>query len=123
MPIYEYQCDACSYQWELIQRFDDPPPSHCPSCGTVNLRKKVSKVAFRLSGDGWYETDFKSGENKKNLVKDSENKSTSASENDSGKSSSGTDEKSSVTTEVKKDEKKGVAEGKKDVGKNSEPAS
>ena len=42
----------------------------CPACQQPALRKKVSAVAFRLKGGGWYETDFKSGD-KKNLAGDS----------------------------------------------------
>ena len=43
----------------------------CPECGEAALRKKISAVAFRLKGSGWYETDFKTGD-KKNLAGGSE---------------------------------------------------
>src|SRR5262249_46408068 len=39
----------------------------CPSCGKDLLKKKISAVAFRLKGGGWYETDFKSGD-KRNVI-------------------------------------------------------
>ena len=71
MPIYEYQCENCNRTLEIIQKINDPPPLDCPGCELPKLRKKVSAVAFRLAGGGWYETDFKTGE-KKNLVGDSE---------------------------------------------------
>ncbi len=83
MPIYEFQCENCDYVLEVIQKVSDPPPSHCPACNSLKLRKKVSTVAFRLAGGGWYETDFKTGE-KKNLVADAEKKSNSSSETSSG---------------------------------------
>jgi hypothetical protein len=51
----------------------DAPLKECSACGKPDMKKKVSAAAFRLSGAGWYETDFKSG-NKKNL---SNNKSES----------------------------------------------
>ena len=73
MPIYEYQCENCNHALEIIRKISDPPFLDCPECGLPRLRKKVSAVAFRLAGAGWYETDFKTGE-KKNLVGDPEKK-------------------------------------------------
>ena len=70
MPIYEYECSACNHQLEALQKMSDSPLTDCPNCGKAALVKKVSAAAFRLSGSGWYETDFKSG-NKKNLAGDS----------------------------------------------------
>jgi len=67
MPIYEYQCAECEHVEEVIQKVSDEPLSVCPACNKPALKKKVSASGFRLSGDGWYETDFKSG-NKKNLA-------------------------------------------------------
>jgi putative FmdB family regulatory protein len=67
MPIYEYQCQSCGEMLEALQRVSDEPLRDCPACGKPALRKRVSAVAFRLKGGGWYETDFKTGD-KKNLV-------------------------------------------------------
>jgi predicted nucleic acid-binding Zn ribbon protein len=44
----------------------------------ATLKKKVSAAGFRLTGGGWYETDFKSGK-KKNLAGDSSDAKSSAS--------------------------------------------
>ena len=71
MPIYEYQCDACSSGTEVLQKISDAPLEICSECGEAALRKKISAVAFRLKGSGWYETDFKTGD-KKNLAGGSE---------------------------------------------------
>lgn len=59
MPIYEYKCNICDHQLELIQKFGDAPLKTCPSCGQDSVRKLVSAAAFHLKGTGWYETDFK----------------------------------------------------------------
>lgn len=67
MPIYEYQCQACGHQLEVLQKVSDAPLKKCPECGKPKLQKLVSAPSFRLKGGGWYETDFKSG-NKKNLA-------------------------------------------------------
>jgi putative FmdB family regulatory protein len=59
MPIYEYECRACGETTEVIQKMSDPALTDCPSCGASELTKLVSAAGFRLSGGGWYETDFK----------------------------------------------------------------
>lgn len=87
MPIYEYQCAECAHQLEIIHKISDPPIEECPACGKDTLKKKVSAAAFRLKGGGWYETDFKSGDKKKNLASNSDSSSSGA--NSSASSSDG----------------------------------
>jgi putative FmdB family regulatory protein len=70
MPIYEYRCEACKHELEVMQKMVDPPLTDCPTCGAASLKKKISPVGFRLKGSGWYETDFKTGNKKRNIVKD-----------------------------------------------------
>ena len=69
MPIYEYACQACGAQTEILQKVSDAPATDCPACGKPALSKTISAAGFRLAGSGWYETDFKTGA-KKNLVGD-----------------------------------------------------
>jgi putative FmdB family regulatory protein len=69
MPFYEYECQACKFYAEVMQKISDAPLSKCPSCGKRRMKKLVSAPVFRLKGGGWYETDFKGdSENKRNLV-------------------------------------------------------
>jgi len=69
MPFYEYECRACKYYTEVMQKLTDAPLIKCPSCGKRTLKKLVSAPVFRLKGGGWYETDFKSDqESKRNLL-------------------------------------------------------
>jgi putative FmdB family regulatory protein len=69
MPFYEYECQACKFYTEVMQKISDAPLTKCPSCGKKSLKKLVSAPVFRLKGAGWYETDFKSDkENKRNLL-------------------------------------------------------
>lgn len=70
MPIYEYRCNTCNHELEVIQKLSDPELSDCPACGQPELKKLISAVGFRLKGGGWYETDFKGGDKKKNVIKD-----------------------------------------------------
>ena len=88
MPIYEYQCEACGHVFDSLQKVSEAPLTTCPECGQETLRKQVSAPAFRLAGSGWYETDFKTG-NQKNLAGDGKEKSSSAEKSDSGKSEGG----------------------------------
>jgi putative FmdB family regulatory protein len=90
MPFYEYECSACKFYVEALQKISDPPMKKCPSCKKPTLKKLVSAPVFRLKGSGWYETDFKSDQDKKrNLV--GEDKDTSSSDT---KSDSATKDKS-----------------------------
>ena len=68
MPIYEYRCSECGHEMEKLQKIGDPPLTECPDCGQSALVKLVSAAGFRLKGGGWYETDFKSS-NQKNIAK------------------------------------------------------
>jgi putative FmdB family regulatory protein len=67
MPIYQYRCETCDEKLEKMQKLADAPLTDCPACGRPTLKKVISAVGFRLKGGGWYETDFKTGDKKKNL--------------------------------------------------------
>jgi len=69
MPIYEYRCEACGHELEAIQKMADAFLTDCPACSKSALKRKISAVGFRLKGGGWYETDFKTGDKKRNIVK------------------------------------------------------
>lgn len=86
MPIYEYVCTQCGEPLEKLQKLSDAPLTDCPACGEASLKRKVSAAGFRLSGGGWYETDFKS-DNRRNVTGD---KSDSSSDAASGSSAGGT---------------------------------
>jgi putative FmdB family regulatory protein len=117
MPIYEYQCQSCGHQFEIMQKVSDPVMQKCPDCGKRKLKKLVSAVAFRLKGGGWYETDFKKGDKKKNLLSDSGDASTKSSSDGADKADkkSADDKKSDGASSEKasKDKTKG-SKAKKD---------
>ncbi|OZG72103.1 transcriptional regulator [Hahella sp. CCB-MM4] len=69
MPIYEYVCNACGFEKDVLQSMSEAPLTDCPSCEKPEFTKKISAPGFRLKGSGWYETDFKTGK-KKNLAGD-----------------------------------------------------
>ena len=57
MPIYEYRCQECHYEFERMQKFSDPPVATCPTCDGA-VQKLISRSAFHLKGSGWYVTDY-----------------------------------------------------------------
>jgi putative FmdB family regulatory protein len=70
MPIYEYRCDACGHEKEVLQRMSDKPLVKCPKCGKRRFHKLVSAAGFQLKGTGWYATDFKNSGTKPGAKKD-----------------------------------------------------
>ncbi len=58
MPLYEYECSACSHRFELIQRFADPPADTCVACGQGPVHKLLSAPTVHFKGTGWYVTDY-----------------------------------------------------------------
>jgi predicted nucleic acid-binding Zn ribbon protein len=53
----------------------DAPLVDCPSCGEPALKRLLSAPRFRLKGQGWYETDFKTG-TKRNIAGEADAKKT-----------------------------------------------
>lgn len=104
MPIYEYRCESCGHEMEVMQKLADDPLKDCPDCEQPALKKLISAVAFRLKGSGWYETDFKTGDEKKNLAAGDDKPAAKTSD---GKSDSKSDAKSDSgsKTETKSDSK------------------
>lgn len=69
MPIYEFQCTTCGNHFDRLQKLSDPDPDACPECGKHTIKRCLTAPSFRLSGSGWYETDFKKdGDKKRNLA-------------------------------------------------------
>ncbi|MFC6838546.1 FmdB family zinc ribbon protein [Xanthomonas theicola] len=69
MPIYAFQCAQCGHSFDRLQKLSDPDPQTCPSCGASAVKRQLTAPSFRLSGSGWYETDFKKdGDKKRNLT-------------------------------------------------------
>jgi len=62
MPIYEYQCEKCGYQFEEVQSIKDASLTLCKKascCGKV--KRLLSVTTFALKGNGWYSTDYGKG--------------------------------------------------------------
>jgi len=57
MPIYEYRCEKCGTNIEVIQKISDPPLKRCSKC-RGKLEKTLSRTSFQFKGSGWYVTDY-----------------------------------------------------------------
>lgn len=57
MPIYEYECGACHYRLDKLQKFADAPLADCPKCSETALKRLISPGNFQLKGSGWYASE------------------------------------------------------------------
>jgi putative FmdB family regulatory protein len=48
MPLFEYACQECNRQFELLVRAQEAP--ECPSCHGTRLERKLSTFAARTGG-------------------------------------------------------------------------
>ena len=96
MPIYEYACLECGHEFDALQKMSDAPLTDCPACHQPRLQKIVSAPGFRLSGSGWYETDFKS-KNQKNLANKDSSGGDSKSKDSGAKKESASKESAKTT--------------------------
>ncbi len=91
MPLYEYECPNDGV-FEKMQKFSDPPLTHCPTCGAP-VEKLLSAPAIQFKGTGWYVTDYarKSGGEREKASSSEKRESTPAkgSSADAGSSSGG----------------------------------
>ena len=109
MPIYGYACKECGHTLDALQKMSDEPLVDCPECGKAALKRLLSAPRFRLKGQGWYETDFKS-DKKRNLAGDAEPAKAEAQD---GKADGKTDGKSDGKTGAKPDGKADIGSGDK----------
>lgn len=57
MPLYEYQCEQCGEQFEVIEKFSDEPLTRHEKCGGA-VHRLISAPALQFKGSGWYITDY-----------------------------------------------------------------
>lgn len=111
MPIYEYECKNCQHTLDVLQKIADDRLVECPECGQHTLKRLLSAPRFRLKGQGWYETDFKS-DNQRNLASDKEPVKTS--DKEPVKTSTKAGEGKTATADTGKSEKKESPKPKSD---------
>lgn len=60
MPLYEYRCENCGQQFEVMQKFSDAPLTTHEACGG-KVNRLLSAPALQFKGSGWYITDYAKG--------------------------------------------------------------
>jgi len=101
MPLYEYRCESCEHQFEVIQKFSDPHVSVCPKCGNGPVVKLISSPAFTFKGTGFYITDYARKDQGKGDQDKSEGSSGSSSDKSEKPDKSGSDKGSDKGTDSK----------------------
>ena len=102
MPIYAFQCAECGHPFDRLQKMSDPDPDACPSCGANAVKRQVTAPSFRLSGSGWYETDFKKdGDKKRNLSEGTDSGSKTSTESKPAATGTASAPKAESKTEAK----------------------
>src|SRR5437763_1086663 len=79
MPTYEYACEKCKHEFEIVQSIADKPLTICPQdlChlkkwGKGKVKRKISAGAGLIfKGSGFYITDYRSDKYKEAAKKDS----------------------------------------------------
>ena len=62
MPIYEYKCQSCHKEFELLSGVTSAAEKlECPHCRSSEIDKLFSTFGFRSSGSG--DGDYSSGDN------------------------------------------------------------
>ncbi len=96
MPTYEYVCKKCEHEFEMFQSITSSPIRKCPNCGKLGAKRLIgtgSGIIFK--GSGFYETDYRS----ENYKKDQKSEKESAKPKDTTKKKDDTKTKDTKTTE------------------------
>lgn len=51
MPIYEFHCQSCRRDSEVLVRSAKWEGTPCPHCGSVKMEKKLSVFASSMAGE------------------------------------------------------------------------
>jgi putative FmdB family regulatory protein len=90
LPTYEYHCDSCDQNFDVVQSFHDDPLTACPTCGSP-VRKVFGNVGIVFKGTGFYKNDSR----KKTGVKAADGEAPPS--KDTGSDSSGSPSESNGT--------------------------
>jgi putative FmdB family regulatory protein len=96
MPLYEYRCEQCGEQFEVMQKFSDQPLTRHEKCGGA-VHRLLSAPALQFKGSGWYITDYAKSGSKAPADNGSPAKSDTAAPAKSGSESGGSKPASTST--------------------------
>jgi len=100
MPTYEYECTNCGHRFEKFQNITAEPLKSCPMCSGIVRRLIGTGGGLIFKGTGFYITDYRSEDYKKQAKKDKPASTDSTDKKTTTKEKSST---SSAGTSGKKD--------------------
>ncbi len=109
MPTYEYRCERCGHNVEVVQSFTDAPLTTCEACAGP-LRKVYAPVGIVFKGSGFYKNDSRSSKT---------SKTSAASSSDGAGGAEKTEKKDGDKKDAKKDGAATTASPKAEGGSGS----
>ena len=97
MPTYQYSCNDCGAQHDIVQSMSDPTLTECPACGG-SMRKLFGNVGVVFKGSGFYRTDSREKKSSGSSGAKSNDKSGSTDSKSSSDSATSTSNSSSSTS-------------------------
>ena len=74
MPIYEYECQNCMYQFQrLVMKAEEEVSLVCPDCRDTRLKRLVSRVIYQQSERDRIQSYDPSAKKSDGFMKDSRN--------------------------------------------------
>lgn len=59
MPTYEYRCESCGENLEVLQKITEDALKKCPKCGKETLKRGPGGgIGLSFTGTGFYKTDY-----------------------------------------------------------------
>ena len=108
MPLYEYECEKCGEQFEVMQKFSDAPLTKHEKCGG-RVNRLLSAPALQFKGSGWYITDYARA---KSAEKPSDNGTPAKTDAPAAKTSGGSESGSASSSESNSETKSTTSETK-----------
>jgi putative FmdB family regulatory protein len=81
VPTYEYHCDTCDRNFDVVQSFHDDPLTACPTCDSP-VRKVFGSVGIVFKGSGFYKNDSRDGKGRSGASKDDRGEDTKSGSSD-----------------------------------------
>ncbi len=106
MPIYEYHCDNCNYDFELLQSVKESHSAICPICNKTANKKISLPGGLVFKGSGFYITDYSksngNGGSHSSITDNNGNKNkTSGNGSDNGNGKKSSEKQSKIETTSK----------------------
>ena len=102
MPTYDYVCDDCGFNFEEFQSITAEPLTKCPKCKGRVRRLIGAGNGFLFKGNGFYITDYRSENYKKDMKKETGTSSETGKKEVSSKSEKKSESKTMTQSAAKK---------------------